>query len=265
MASCRHANAPVERTRKADIVPGMSSRPTPQTSYQRLAAELRRLIVTGEFVRGERLPSEVALTAQFNVSRSTLREAMRALASHGLIVTTRGVTGGTFVAEPAPDDVSAYLTTSIQLLSRSRISVDQLLEARTALEVPAAELAAQRRTDEHMTALEDMLNDAEWNRRSDHWPATSGFHTVLLEATGNPLLSMLTTPVFQVIRTRFLRERAGPQFWERVNAEHHEIAHRVRESNPEGAAEAMRSHLANLHDTYRRIDVGTHADAPIDD
>lgn len=66
-------------------------------AYAVLAGHLRSRILSGELQPGERLPGEAELTAEFGVGRSTIREALRSLASQNLIETTRGVTGGASV------------------------------------------------------------------------------------------------------------------------------------------------------------------------
>src|SRR5690349_832064 len=97
--------------------------------------------------RDGRLPSETELSIKFGVSRSTVREAIRTLASQGLVYTVRGVNGGLRVARPKPTDVSDLLSANLTLLTLSDgCSVAELLEARELLEIPAAKLAATRRS-----------------------------------------------------------------------------------------------------------------------
>ncbi|MBE7189198.1 FadR/GntR family transcriptional regulator [Jatrophihabitans endophyticus] len=225
--------------------------------YERVADELRKMIVHGELRPGDRLPAESELTTRMRVSRGTLREALRVLSSQKLLVSARGVGGGTFVAEPSPDDVVAYLQTSLTLLSRSRLSVSQLLEVRSLMEVPAAGLAARHRTEDDLDRLAATIvvvsnRDAEDPSR---YSANRGFHLLMLQASGNPLLDIVARPVFEVLRDRFLRDRAEPAFWERVAAEHTEILEHIRAGRPAAASRAMRSHLGNLRETYTRIDV----------
>jgi GntR family transcriptional repressor for pyruvate dehydrogenase complex len=247
----------------------MSAMPVPRPlEYERVAGELRQMIVEGELRPGDRLPAEGELTARMGVSRGTLREALRVLSSQKLLTSARGVNGGTFVAEPSTDDVVAHLETSLTLLSRSVVSVGNLLEMRGQLEVPAAELAARRRTEEDLHRLETSVGtsgepglgssvgcidldgpDAGRLRRN------SDFHLHVLRAAGNPVLEMTARPVFSVLSQRFRRDQPGPGFWTRVTAEHAEILEQVRDRNSRGARRAMRSHLAGLRETYIRIDV----------
>jgi GntR family transcriptional repressor for pyruvate dehydrogenase complex len=140
-------------------------------AYEQVAEQLRELILNGTLSPGDQLPVEAELSAVFGVSRSTVREALRMLSSQSLIYTARGVTGGTFVAETSPDAISDFLETSIGLLSGSHeITADELLEARDLLEVPAARLAALRRTDEHLEAMRQAISD--FTTRCSTRPAT---------------------------------------------------------------------------------------------
>ncbi len=96
--------------------------------------------------RGERLPNEIVLAAELEVSRATVREALRLLAAQSLIRTARGAGGGSYVTLPTVDHISEFLTANIGLLTDARdFTLDELIEARMLLEVPAARLAARRR------------------------------------------------------------------------------------------------------------------------
>lgn len=231
-----------------------SSRPL---EYERVADELRSMIVFGELRPGDRLPSEGELTTRMAVSRGTLREALRVLSTQKLLTSVRGVGGGTFIAEPSTDDMIDYLETSLSLLSRNRVSVGQLLQVRAMLEVPAAGLAAKQRTQadlERLAATVVVVNETADGAQVD-WSANSRFHVHLLQAVDNPLLDVVARPIFSVLRDRFLRDEAEPAFWRRVAAEHAEILEHVRARNAASASRAMRSHLANLRETYTRIDI----------
>src|SRR5215212_1220523 len=112
-----------------------------------LADELRADITSGRLQPGERLPPEPELCIKTGVSRSTVREALRLLASQHLIVTTRGVTGGSYVAKPDAATLAASLSRGVNLLvTATPVGIRELMEVRDLLEVPAAGLAARRRT-----------------------------------------------------------------------------------------------------------------------
>jgi GntR family transcriptional repressor for pyruvate dehydrogenase complex len=225
-------------------------------AYHQVADQLRDLILGGDLKPGERLPNEPELSAMFGVSRSTVREALRALSSQNLITTTRGVAGGSVVAHPDPQHISDFLETSIGLLSGNRkVSVTELLEIRQFLEVPAARLAATRRTDDDLETLHRAIDEErDTTAGSRSFEGRRVFHTTILNASGNALLDIVTRPIFRVIETRFRREEAAPDFWAAVHADHERILACIELGDAEGAAHEMGQHLGHLATTYERID-----------
>jgi GntR family transcriptional regulator, transcriptional repressor for pyruvate dehydrogenase complex len=224
-------------------------------AYQVLADALRARILSGELKPGQRLPIEPDLSAQYGVSRSTVREALRVLASQNLVTTTRGVAGGSFVGYPRPDQISDYLEASLGLLALSEgLSVDALLEARELLEVPAAGFAAARRSEADLEELRGALfNPADVNP-SRIFELNRTFHAVVLRASGNPLIEVLARPVFQVLNGRFVREQAPGRFWSDVDQDHREIFDAIAGGDAEAARAAAHAHLQSLRPTYVQID-----------
>jgi len=228
-------------------------------AYRQVADQLRALVLDGALAPGSRLPNETELSVMFGVGRSTIREALRTLASQNLVVTSRGVSGGTFVAHPDPGKVSEYLEASLGLLKgSSAVSVEELVETRELLEVPAARLAAQRRTAEQLEALRSAVADdalAAAAADADELAHNLRFHQLLLEASGNRLLRMVTTPVFPVLQAAFQRDAAvaPARFWPIVAADHVAILERVEAGDGEGAAKAMLDHLRHMTPTYQAL------------
>src|SRR3954454_1590215 len=110
---------------------------------EQVADQLRSLILGGELPAGAKLPTEQGLAAEFGVSRATVREALIGLSAEGLLRTVKGVNGGSFVMTPTPDRVSDALNLAVTLLSQTNgVTLDELLEIRMFLEVPATRLAA---------------------------------------------------------------------------------------------------------------------------
>lgn len=222
-----------------------------RTAYQQVADQLRNVILSGELTPGDKLPIESDLMALFGVSRSTIREALRVLSSQGLISTTRGVGGGSVVAHPDANDVGEYLEAKLGLLTGvKQVSVDDLLEARALLEVPGAGLAAERRTDEQ---LEVMRRGLGLEGRAAHRDEQMRFHVSVLEAAGNPLLRIMTSPVFGVLRVKFLRDAAPEQFWDETEHDHQHIFDAIEAKDRALAEERMAAHLARLRETYLTI------------
>jgi GntR family transcriptional regulator, transcriptional repressor for pyruvate dehydrogenase complex len=213
-------------------------------AYQLLADELRAEITSGRLQPGERLPPEPELCKSSGVSRSTVREALRLLASQHLIVTTRGVTGGSFVAHPDAEQLSEALSTGLTLLTNSaEVGIGDLLELRRALEVPAAGLAAERRTDEHLSDLRSALFDPHLDQLSTMMVAHSAFHGALAAATGNPLFELVTRPLYHVTYGEDVVERVPDDYWVRIDADHRELLACVRARDSAGAMEVSRRHL----------------------
>ena len=221
-------------------------------AYQQVADQLRELILTGALATGDRLPTEAELTTNFGVSRSTVREALRLLASQGLITTLRGTTGGTFVAQVRAVEVSQYLETSIGLMSGSdEMSVAEMLEARELLEVPVARLAAERREQRHIDALRATLEREMRSRgRGGKFQEHRNFHGVITEAAGNSLLVMMTEPIFRVLQGRFLKPTVPEDFWAGVDCDHEEILEAIERGDGPGSALAMQEHLRRIRGAY---------------
>ena len=233
------ATVPVRRVRKA---------------YEQVADQLRGLIMSGEIAPAQRLPNEAALAAQFGVSRPTIREALRELSAMSLIRTTRGANGGSFVTVPSAAHISDFLSANFSLLSQSEhVSLDDLLEARELLEVPAARLAAQRRTDGDLDKLRAAIPGRSPDiGTEDQFIYNKDFHTALVLASGNTLLSICAQPVFSVLQTNLKRSRLGRSFHRRVTDDHRALVASVEAGDPQAAAEQMHEHLAFLHSLYEK-------------
>jgi GntR family transcriptional regulator, transcriptional repressor for pyruvate dehydrogenase complex len=217
-------------------------------AYQVLAEELREQITSGRLRPGDRLPAEPQLCAQSGVSRSTVREALRLLASQNLIVTVRGVTGGSFVAEPSPARLADALSLGVGLLvSAGQLGPEQLFEVREAFEVPASGLAAQRRTDEHLAALGKTLFDPDTADRDTLLGAYGAFHTAVAVATGNPLFELITRPLYAGPYDWEWVSRA-PGFWHRIDADHRRILAAITHRDVDAAQLAAQAHLAGLRE-----------------
>ncbi|KAB1644419.1 FadR family transcriptional regulator [Pseudoclavibacter sp. CFCC 14310] len=151
----------------------------------RVISWLREQVTSGAWPIGTKIPTEPELTEQLGVGRSTVREAVRALASLGILETAPG--RGTFVRSSSP--VSAVLT---DYLGEKEIS--DVLGIRRTLEIEAARKAALDLSDEHIDALRRALEEEREHVQSGHTEALDPpgpFHVALVQASGNPLLTEL--------------------------------------------------------------------------
>ena len=224
-------------------------------AYQQVADQLRDRILDGSLTSGDRLPTEIELSEIFGVSRSTVREALRVLASKDLIRTTRGTTGGTFVARVQSDQVSDYLEMSLGLMSGAKdLTLDDLLEARECLEVPAAGYAALRREERHVVQMRQAVEREKQARlRGTRFQEHRAFHGVLVDAAGNQLLGIMVEPVFRVLQARTAEHDMPAEYWARIDLEHTQICTFIEAGQAEGAQNAMRKHLATVRRAYEQI------------
>lgn len=157
-----------------------------------IAKAIRDAIISGALPVDERLPSEAELAEQFEVSRPTVREALKRLAAQSLIRTQRGATGGAFVKRLRFEDAyGQQITTSTLLLSMNEVSFATACEARYALERACAPLSAQRRTADHLATMRaEAHRQAQPGLTDEAFCASDvAFHRALVDAAGNPVLS----------------------------------------------------------------------------
>jgi GntR family transcriptional repressor for pyruvate dehydrogenase complex len=225
-------------------------------AYQALADHLRDQIASGVLRPGDRLPTEPRLSASTGLSRSTVREALRLLASQNLIVTTRGVTGGSFVAQPTPAQLGDLLSTGMKLLMTSgTVSIEQWFELRHTFEVPAAGLAALRRADADVTRLAETLLDPDHTPLHMIIPAHRTFHLVVAAATGNPLYELVTGPLYAPANELAVGDCAPAGFWQQVDADHRAILQTISAGDPAAARAAARRHLTHMGCAYAGSDI----------
>ncbi|WP_165777700.1 FadR/GntR family transcriptional regulator [Amycolatopsis antarctica] len=224
-----------------------------RSAYQQVADQLRQLIITGKLTPGDRLPSEAELGQAFGVSRSTVREALRSLTSQNLVYTSRGVNGGSFVADADPRSISAYLETSLGLLSAGGLTVDELLAVREMLEVPAARLAATERSESDLLALRTAVEQENTEAGPQH-EHPQHFHILLLTCSHNSLLEVVTQPIFSVLKNRFLRGNAPATFWDQVCGDHANMVEAIERRDADAAGSLMQEHLHRLRETYLAMD-----------
>lgn len=230
---------PVRRVRKA---------------YEQVADQIRELIMTGEIAAADRLPSEAALAAQFGVSRASVREALRVLSAQSLIRTSKGATGGSYVTMPSVDHISAFLGSNINLLSLSEeVTLDEFLEAREFFEVPAARMAARRRTPELIDTLRAAIpSEPLVLSTDDQFVHNRDFHQAVVDGSGNTLLSIAAQPVFTVLQTRLRRSVLPRRFSARVVSDHQAILAALESGDEEASAREMHDHLAYLRPVYEK-------------
>jgi len=218
------------------------------TLAERVAEQMKRLIVAGHLQSGDRLPPERELAQQFGVSRTVVREAVRGLTAQGLLVVRAG--SGSVVRNPSVGDVAESMALYLRM-GRTDADHRKILEVRRVLEVEIAGLAAERRTPEDIARMEAILAEtAAVSDTCDGWLANDmAFHAVLAQATQNELFSILVDSLAEVLVTvRRLSYRVANAPG-RTLKYHGMILEQVRLGDAEGARRAMRDHLQEAEET----------------
>jgi GntR family transcriptional repressor for pyruvate dehydrogenase complex len=217
LSDSRTAGQPVERFSAAEAV------------FKDLLAQIQE----GRLAVGEKLPSEAALAQGYGVSRSVIREALRSCAALGLTVSRTGK--GTFV-------VSQRVAEDLAL---GAYSARDLHEARPHIEVPAAGLAARRRTEEDVRFLQDVVAAMAAEDDPQAWvELDTGFHAAVARISHNRVFEKVIADIREALfhQSETLNVVAARQ--KRSDEEHLRIFHAIRDGAADEAEAAMQDHLA---------------------
>ncbi|GAA0535550.1 GntR family transcriptional regulator [Saccharopolyspora subtropica] len=215
-----------------------------------MLAHLRGAIERGEYAIGDKLPSEAVLSKEFQVSRSVVREALRALQTLGLTVSRTGK--GSFVVATEPAEMPTF----------GHYSARDLMEVRRHVEVPAAGYAALRHRPDDLDALTGLLERMERETDDTLWVALDSlFHITVAQASGNPVFGK----VIEEIRDALARQSAFlNQLGDRrpaSNREHRALVDAIAAHDKDAAVRAMNTHLEHVERALTDI-VGASPDRP---
>jgi len=203
---------------------------------------LRTAIESGELAVGVKLSAESALAQQYGVSRSVIREALRSCTALGLTSTQAG--RGTFVISQR----------SARDLVLGRYSARSLMEARPHIEVPAAELAAARRTAAQLEELRGILALMEVEDDPEAWVTLdAAFHGTIARASGNGVFERVVSDIrdAMVHQSEAINLITGRR--RQSDAEHRTIFEAIALGFPTEAGHAMASHLSAVDDALTMI------------
>jgi DNA-binding FadR family transcriptional regulator len=222
-------------------------------AYEQVADQLLQMINSGELKPGDRLPSEAELAADFGVSRTTVREALRILATRNLIHTRKGMAGGHFIVEPTVGSISEFLVANYGLLTAANtVTLEHLLQAREMIEGPAAAIAARNRDDGDLERIRTALSDdIETISDADALAKFRNFHLYLLEATKNHLLVVAAVPIFTVLQSTVVRRRPTKEVIAEIELDHQKIYRAVEARDEAKSRRLMDEHLGFLRANYQ--------------
>ncbi len=208
-----------------------------------IATAIRDAIISGQLPVDKRLPSEAELADQFEVSRPTVREALKRLAAQSLIRTQRGATGGAFVNRLTFEDAyGQQITTSTLLLSMNAVSFETACEARYALERACAVLSAGRREADHLATMRAEIHRQAQPGLSDEAFCASdvAFHRALVDGARNPVLSYQLAGAVEAMQPLMNMITFSARSREEIIALHTRIADAIETQKPDLADAALR-------------------------
>ncbi len=214
--------------------------------YEQIVRQVEESIFEGRLKPGDQLPAERDLAQRFGVSRTAVREAVKALREKGLVEAYSG--RGTFVTRPSAQAIRQSLDLMIRI-SQQEGSV-HLAGLRQVLEPEIAALAASRIEEQLLSTMREAVAAMD---RSLHDPeayveADLDFHLALAEAAGNPLILSLLDSIVGLLReqrSRIFKVDGGP---ERGQFHHKRILAAIERRDSVGARDAMRAHLEQVRE-----------------
>lgn len=215
---------------------------------------LAERIVHGVALPGTTLPTENDLIRQFGVSRTVIREALKALEATGLVHIQQG--RGTVVLGREEWDVLDPVILSFEMEGReSKRLFNDLMEVRLALECQMAEQAALRASDEQLARMGDLLN---LTRERTHLPDEYVdldvlFHEMISQAADNRIIAAVMQGLHAPLRQHRRVSTRFPGSTEMAQRSHEQIFDRLRQRDPAGAHQAMRAHLDNVWQQWRAM------------
>lgn len=221
-----------------------------QPMYLQLADQVRQEILAGRYAAGEPLPTEYELGVLLGASRTTVREALRALQAEGLIMSAGGAPARAVVAKsldrPARDAL-------VRMLRLERVELQDLVDLRSVLESAAMRRAAARQDRVRLAEAEDALGAMAEGGVSvkEFEEADVQFHVALVRASGNEAMHLmmlaLRDPVEDHLYNALVQLPDPVPTLRRLTREHAQILDAVMNGDGEGAADMVDRHIRGFY------------------
>lgn len=214
--------------------------------YEQIVNQIEKRIVAGELKIGDQLPSEKELAEQFGVSRTAVREAIKALREKRLVEIRPG--RGTFITNDAPEAMRHSLGLLMKFGTANGII--HLVEVREILEPEIAALAAGRVTEEQISAMRGAIAvmDTALDNVDVFVEADLDFHLAMAEATQNPIIPLLMDSIIDMLREQRKRTGVTRGGLERGQFHHKQILEAISRRDPDASRKAMQLHLKQVRD-----------------
>jgi GntR family transcriptional regulator, transcriptional repressor for pyruvate dehydrogenase complex len=222
--------------------------------YEQIVEQIEASIQKGALKPGDQLPAERDLASQFGVSRTAVREAVKALREKGLVEAYPG--RGTFVTSDTSNGIR--LTLDRMIRTGQLEGTLQLVEVREILEPEIAALAAKRADEETVKEMSEAVGIMDKASRDPdaYIEADLDFHLALAEAAANPIILSLIDSIVGVLREQrmsIFKVDGGP---ERGQFHHKRILEAIEQHNADAAREAMRAHLCQVREDSENAPAG---------
>jgi GntR family transcriptional repressor for pyruvate dehydrogenase complex len=214
--------------------------------YEQIVQQIEESIVKGTLKAGDQLPAERELAQRFGVSRTAVREAVKALREKGLVEAYSG--RGTFITDGTTQAVRQSFDLMVKI-GQPEGSTD-LAEARAILEPEIAGLAAARIQEPELATMREAVAtmDRAGQDPEAYIEADLDFHLALAEGANNPIILSLLDSIVALLREQRLRIFKVPGGPERGQVHHKRILDAVEHHDAEKARDAMRAHLCQVRD-----------------
>ncbi len=223
--------------------------------FEQAVDQIKKLIINGQLRPGDKLPSENELSQLLNVSRSSVREALRALESSGLIQVKSGA--GAFVTDDAV--ILSTINDTLLYLLKRRDKVIQILQVRLAIECMLVSQAAPAISVEEINRLSDLLKEAEAvvsNRPQDYLTQLAEldaqFHARIHTVAKNEIAEQ----ILQALMSLFQEDNKAIFYFEKgilLVDEHHRILNALADHDPVRAENEMRHHIGRVMQEFRSL------------
>jgi len=217
-----------------------------QKTSERVALEIVHDVVARGLNSGDRLPLEAAMIEQYQVSRSSLREALRLLEVQGLIRLKPGPGGGPVVGTVEAAHLARTATLYFHL---SSATYEDLLQTQGLLEPMCAQLAA--RHPDRRAAMKPYFADVDPDDIEEYRLATEDFHRCVYRLATNPILTLLTEAMTHIVTDHVVATMDPVSLRPRIIEEHQAIARAIAAGQAEKARRLMAAHFEAQHDFYR--------------
>lgn len=216
---------------------------------QQIIHQIHTAILAGRLAPGDKLPSESDLIKQFNISRQTLRESLRALEHMGLLESRKGMGGGSFIIEVDPS------ITKLNLLNYfyfQNLSIKDLSYFRKLIEPHSAKLAAKKMSDANIKILYDLNRSVEKHLNDKNYEGALSdeiaFHIKISEQTGNSLIVLLMEFIEDIVVDYKKVFQVGIDYLTVVLKAHDEIYQAIKNRDEDLAFNKMLEHISDLEE-----------------